>query len=263
MPGGRGLLPLALVGQGEDAQVGRLLYRLYGMYLVVLSACRGGETGRRCGLHGVWTGTGSGPGFAKGVRVGAAGRWPAAPARDPLQLPQGPLVGWPWERGFAQAPVCWASALLWTPGSGQVTDAELAKDFECHSNRARQASAIAEGAGACAAGGGRLAAAPACRQPCWRGTSAGCAPLWCPWGASAAWGAWSGRCLRAGLTCGSTCSSSSSTAWTRGAGRKDHFLAAYLPRRPGGGAPARPFEIVRAQRPRAVGVARPRRHRAA
>ena len=37
--------------------------------------------------------------------------------------------------------------------------------------------------------------------------------------------------------------------WTRqlstpGAGRKDYFLAGYLPRRPGGGAPARPYEIV-------------------
>ena len=44
---------------------------------------------------------------------------------------------------------------------------------------------------------------------------------------------------------------------TPGAGRKDYFLAGYLPRRPGGGAPARSYEIVRAQRPRAVGVAAP------
>ena len=41
-------------------------------------------------------------------------------------------------------------------------------------------------------------------------------------------------------------------------GRKDYFLAGYLPRCPGGGAPARPYEIVRAQRLRAVGVAQPR-----
>ena len=51
--------------------------------------------------------------------------------------------------------------------------------------------------------------------------------------------------------------------WTRRlstprARRKDYFLAGYLPRRPGRGAPARLYEIVRAQRPRAVGVARPR-----
>ena len=51
--------------------------------------------------------------------------------------------------------------------------------------------------------------------------------------------------------------------WTRqlstpGAGRRDYFLAGYLPHRLGGGVPARPYEIVRAQRPRAVGVARPR-----
>ena len=49
--------------------------------------------------------------------------------------------------------------------------------------------------------------------------------------------------------------------WTRrlsnpGAGRKDYFLAGYLPRRPGGEGGA--YEIVRTQRPRAVGVARPR-----
>ena len=44
---------------------------------------------------------------------------------------------------------------------------------------------------------------------------------------------------------------------TQGAGRKDSFLARYLPRRPGGGAAARSYKIVRVQRPRAVGVARP------
>ena len=48
-----------------------------------------------------------------------------APARDPLQLPQGPTAGWPWERGFAEALVHWASALQWIPGSGQFTYAEL------------------------------------------------------------------------------------------------------------------------------------------
>ena len=55
--------------------------------------------------------------------------------------------------------------------------------------------------------------------------------------------------------------------WTRrlstlGAGRKDYFLAGYVARRPGGrgggGGAARPFEIVCAQRPRAVGAALPR-----
>ena len=33
-----GLLPLALVGEGEETQFERLPYRLYGMYLAVLSA---------------------------------------------------------------------------------------------------------------------------------------------------------------------------------------------------------------------------------
>ena len=54
--------------------------------------------------------------------------------------------------------------------------------------------------------------------------------------------------------------------WTRrlltlGAGRKDYFLAGYLPRRPGGGAPARPYEIVRTQRPRKVWPGRARHRR--
>ena len=59
-----------------------------------------------------------------------------APARDPLELPQGPLARWTWERDFAEALVRWASALQWVPGSGQVTYAELALHFESHSNRA-------------------------------------------------------------------------------------------------------------------------------
>ena len=44
-----GLLPLALVGAGEDAQAGRLLHRLYGMYLTVLSARRAAEEAARLG----------------------------------------------------------------------------------------------------------------------------------------------------------------------------------------------------------------------
>ena len=38
-----GLLPLALVGEGEDAQAERLLYRLFGMHLAVLSTRWAGE----------------------------------------------------------------------------------------------------------------------------------------------------------------------------------------------------------------------------
>ena len=57
-------------------------------------------------------------------------------ARDPLQLRQGPLAGWPWQRGFAEGLGIWASALQWTRGSSQVTYAKLALDFESHSNRA-------------------------------------------------------------------------------------------------------------------------------
>ena len=98
----------------------------------------GGEAWQRRGLHGVWPSAGSGPGFTQGYmwEQPADGPLRPAPARDPLQLPQGAMAGWPWERGFAEALVCWASALQWVPGSGQVTYAELALDFESHSNRA-------------------------------------------------------------------------------------------------------------------------------
>ena len=44
-----GLLPLNLVGAGEDAQARRLLYRLYSMYLTVLSARRTSEEAVRLG----------------------------------------------------------------------------------------------------------------------------------------------------------------------------------------------------------------------
>ena len=44
-----GLLPLALVGDGEDAQAGRLPYRMYGMYLAGLSARRAAEEAARLG----------------------------------------------------------------------------------------------------------------------------------------------------------------------------------------------------------------------
>ena len=66
---------------------------------------------------------------------------PAAPrpALDLLQLPLGPLAGWPWERGFAEALVHWASALQGIPCSSQVLYAELALDFESHNNQALQA----------------------------------------------------------------------------------------------------------------------------
>ena len=73
-----------------------------------------------------------------GVRVRTTCGWSAAPhwTRDRVQLPQGPLAGWPWERGFVETPVHWSSALQWIPSSSQVTYADLALDFESHSNRA-------------------------------------------------------------------------------------------------------------------------------
>ena len=112
-----GLLPLALVGAGEDAQAGRLLYRLYGMYLAVLSARRAAEEAARLG--GDLASTVFGPARGRGLdsRQGygwehlADGPLRPTPAHDPVQQPQGPLAGWPWERGFAEALVRWALAL--------------------------------------------------------------------------------------------------------------------------------------------------------
>ena len=104
-----GLLPLGLVGAGEDAQAGRLLYRLYGMYLAVLSARRAVEEAAKMGGDAASTvfgpTWGRGPDSRQGYGWGqlADGLLRPAPARDPLQLPQGPLAGWPWERGFAEA----------------------------------------------------------------------------------------------------------------------------------------------------------------
>ena len=97
--------------------------------------------------------------------------------------------------------------------------------------------------------------------PCYRDPLGGCAPLPCPCGASAARGAQSGGCwcrpdMRQPmqplhLHCPELWTCRLSTTW---AGREDPFLAGNC-RAAKGGAPARPYMIVGAQRPRAVGVA--------
>ena len=84
-----------------------------------------------------------------------------------------------------------ASALQWTPGSGQVAYAELALDFESHSNQAlpakpghrhtRPVLSLRSGRACC---GRRSTCCSPCLPagPCWRETSGGCAPLGAPGG---------------------------------------------------------------------------------
>ena len=105
------------MGEGEEAQAERLLCRLYGMYLAILSACRAVEEAARLGGDTASTVFGPVRGLGPDSRRGygweqlADGPLRPIPARDPLQLPHGPLAGWPWERGFAEALVHLASAL--------------------------------------------------------------------------------------------------------------------------------------------------------
>ena len=95
------LLPLSLVGAGEDAQTGPLLYRLYVMYLAGLSARRAAEEAAKAGGDAASTvfgpARGRGPDWRQGYGWGLLVDGPLrrAPARYPLRLPQGPLAGWP------------------------------------------------------------------------------------------------------------------------------------------------------------------------
>ena len=118
------------------------MYRLYGMYLAVLSARMGAEVAAR-------RDAGAGPSvFAIARRrppaarrgypwgqLGAGPHRPAPPAA-PLALRAGPPPGWPWEASFAVALLQWAGQLRWLPGQGHVTYVELALDFEAYAERA-------------------------------------------------------------------------------------------------------------------------------
>ena len=96
-----GVLLLALVGAGEDAQAGRLLYRLYGLYLAVLSACRAAEEATKLRGDAACTAFGLTPGRGldswQGYGWGQLADGPPCPtlARDLPQLLQGSLAGWP------------------------------------------------------------------------------------------------------------------------------------------------------------------------
>ena len=251
------------------------------MYLAVLSDRRAAEEATRVG--GDVASTVFGPARSRGLDSRQGYGWEQvadrplrpSPAWDPLQLPQGPLAGWPWEGGFAKALVRWSSALQWVPGSGQVTYAELALDFKSHINRAlpatqghrhaRQVLSLQEGTRV-------LREAADLLQPLLAdGTVLEGSPRWMfatlvPLGGFRSMG----RTERPVFACRPDMQQHMQQLqqhWlelltrrlsTPGAGRKDHFLAGYLPRCPGGGGPARPCKIVRAQRPRVVGVARPR-----
>ena len=105
------------MGASKDAQAGRLLYRLYGMYLAALLARRAADGAVRLGGGVASTVFGPARGWGRDLRQGYGCEQPVdgplrlAPARDPRQPPHGLLAGWPWERGFAEALVRWASAL--------------------------------------------------------------------------------------------------------------------------------------------------------
>ena len=114
-----GLPPLALVGAGEDAKAGRPPYRRYGMYLAVLSPRHAVEEAARVGGDVASTvfgpARGQGPDSRQGYGWEQLADRPLSPPYrgNPPQLPQGPLAGWLWERGFAEALVRGASALQW------------------------------------------------------------------------------------------------------------------------------------------------------
>ena len=142
-----GLLPLALVPDSDALQLAKdLLYRLYGMFLAVLAA-------RKTALdaaeqRGDQRSTVFGPARGRAPDARAAYPWhqlgagplPRPPARPPLDAPAGLPPQWPWEATFLHALLRWAGALLWLPGQGQVTYAELALDFEEHAGRALPAA---------------------------------------------------------------------------------------------------------------------------
>ena len=122
-----GLFPAALVQPEDVDQAGRLMYRLYGMYLAVLSARMGAEVAAR-------RDAGAGPSvFAitrrhppdarRGYPWGqlGAGPHPPTPPTAPMALRAGPPPGWPWEASFAMTLMQWASRLRWLPGQGHVT----------------------------------------------------------------------------------------------------------------------------------------------
>ena len=134
-----GLLPAALVTPEEVEQAGRLMYRLYGMYLAVLSAPMGVEVAARRGAGG---GTSvfaiarrRPPDARRGYPWGQLGAslYPPAPPTAPLALRAGPPPGWPSEASFTMALLWWVSRLWWLPRQGHVTYVEL--DFEGHVER--------------------------------------------------------------------------------------------------------------------------------
>ena len=102
-----GLLPAALVQPEEVDQAGRLMCRLYGMYLAVLSARMGAEVAARRDA-----GAGSSvfaiarrrpPDARRGYPWGQLGAGPHTPVppKAPLALRAGPPPGLPWEASFA------------------------------------------------------------------------------------------------------------------------------------------------------------------
>ena len=107
------------------------LYRLYGIYLVVLAARMAANQGDHAG-HGDSL-------FPDQPRLRLRNPYPLDDFVRPLpgdtirhqpRLRPGTPPGWQWPQVFIQALVRWARALAWMPGPAEVSWAELALYYE-------------------------------------------------------------------------------------------------------------------------------------
>ena len=205
------------------------------MYLAVLSARHAAEEAAKLGGDTASTVLGPAQGWGPDSRQWygwgqlADGPLHPAPAQDALQLPQGQLAGWPWERGFAEAArVGRRRCSGHRPQARSLTSSWPWTLSPTTTGRSRPGRAIAMPGKCCRHVSGRACCGrrSTCqRDPASRRDLAGgklpvdvrlsSTPGGIP--EHGAYGvAW---CLHASPPCGSTCSSSSSTAWSSGCAR--------------------------------------------